>query len=145
MASQCFLGAYWGARPETIEGAAERMRTFFAGLADADPNMRDWFERGGSRGAALKKPAAVRDRDYLLSKLAKGRNRRDDNNEVIEDLGFRLGLWSPAAAGEDTSIDIACGIHFVSRSGGTPIKNRVVLDLPQSMIEPDKWESWKRC
>lgn len=119
------LGAYWGARRENLEECAEKANRFFDGLVQIDPLLAHWYERGRSRGDALQRRVDPLDTEKLRFLLLKGRNRRDVDREVIEDLGFRIGLWNGADAEDDrASVDIHCGSY-------TPlVGNEVVINLP---------------
>src|SRR5580704_12438804 len=96
MAQGYLLRVSWPPRQESIERCADRLELFFKTLADCDPALQSWYEQARSRKAALSKPAAVGDRQYLLKQLERGRNRRDTDRSVIEELGFLVGLWNGA-------------------------------------------------
>lgn len=40
------LGAYWDARPDSLEKCTDDAGRFFAGLAEIDPLLAHWYERG---------------------------------------------------------------------------------------------------
>jgi hypothetical protein len=64
----------------------------------------------------------------LRELLARGRNRRDVDGSVIEDLGFDLGAWNGGSGGGDCGFDFSCGSY-----ASTPavwIANSWVLSLP---------------
>ncbi|MGZ3472815.1 MAG: Imm52 family immunity protein, partial [Isosphaeraceae bacterium] len=88
-----------------------------------------------------------------------GRNRGDENNEVIEDLGFSAGMWNGAADGEAVGVTVACGayppvntvgnsvvVRFPAAADGTrdyykPGTGRAVLEALVECWEPD-WAAW---
>jgi hypothetical protein len=119
------LGAYWGDRRESVEKCAERSADFLAGLGACDQCFAGWFRLGESReqARAHEVPANV---DILRAELAAGRNRRDTDGAVIEDLGFSLWLWNGADNDEEAAgLHIACGGY----SGAVP--NVCSVDLPR--------------
>jgi hypothetical protein len=58
--------------------------------------------------------------------LLSGRNRRDVNGEVIENLGFHIRLWNGGEDSQDASFSATCG-GFASNPG---IWNSCVMELP---------------
>jgi hypothetical protein len=125
MSSRFFLGAYWDSRQDSLEESTERVMRFLSGMAEIDPLLGRWFERGRSRKDAIAHPVDHHDRSRLQTLLLKGQNRYDDGGGVIEELGFGLGLWNGASQDEEeASLSIHCGC-FNDRIG-----NNVILDLP---------------
>ncbi|MEA1649362.1 Imm52 family immunity protein [Nitrospirillum sp. BR 11164] len=121
------IGAYWGPRRETAEDCASRAAIFFDDLVQTAPLLARWYERGRSRKDALALAVDVSNRDALRKLLLKGQNRKDANQEVIADLGFRIGLWNGAATEEgEAGLSILCGGYHER------VRNNVVLDLPRS-------------
>lgn len=119
------LGAYWGARPDSLENCTENAVRFFARLAEIDPLLAHWFERGRSRKDALEKSVDTSDARKLHDLFLRGQNRRDVDNEVIDELGFRLSVWNGAS--EETaeaSVSLQCGAY------SERIGNNVLIDLP---------------
>jgi hypothetical protein len=121
------LQARWGDRRESVDDCAGHAAECLRLLAACDESFIQWFKLGNSRKEALTRrfePTFESCRDLL----AKGCNRRDSDKSVIENLGFRMALWSGS---ED---DSAVGIRF---HGGAypavprmPNPNDGVVDLP---------------
>lgn len=130
MSFEFFLGAYWPARKESIERCADRLLAFFAELVKCDGAFATWYEKGRSSGEALKKPANVESREYLLMRLDRGRNRRDTDHAVIEDLGFRADFWNGRGKGRAASLGVKCGLYSKARLG-----NCVTMRLPGDLGE----------
>jgi len=119
------LAAYWDSRPDGLEKCTGDAKQFFARLAEADPLLAHWYERGRSRKDALKRKVDTSDTQPLRDRLLKGRNRRDLDHSVIEELGFSLSFWNGAREEEEwASIRIGCGRY------GERVSNHVLLDLP---------------
>ncbi len=135
MSDQLFLGAYWPARRETIEQCADRLGSFVAELAVCDSRLESWCEKGRSRKQALKSRADVQNRSYLVSLLDRGRCRRDVGRAVIEDLGFRVGLWNAGNGGDIASLNVTCGLFWSSPDPNSSVSNCVALDLPEHLGE----------
>jgi hypothetical protein len=121
------LHARWGDRKESADECAGHAVECLQQLAVCDAAFGQWFKRGKSRKEALEgrfEPTFESCRDLL----EKGRNHFDTTKEVIEDLGFSMGLWN---GGEEGS---AVGLRF---HGGAypavprmPNPNDCVIDLP---------------
>jgi hypothetical protein len=127
------LGAYWDARPDALEKCTKDAVQFFARLAEIDPLLALWYERGRSRKDALKRRIDTSDTQCIRELLLKRRSRRDIAGEVMDDLGFRLGLWN--GSGEEAaeaSVDIHCGCY------SERIGNNVLIDLPSKTVSL-KW------
>lgn len=68
--------------------------------------------------------------DCLLGLLERGRNRRDTDKTVIEELGFYIGLWNGAATAEkEVGLGVQCGSYILNPNLG----NCVTLDLPEDL------------
>src|SRR5947209_17211529 len=106
-----YIGAYWGIRKETLEECTHRLAGFLMCLAECDPCFAHWFKKGASRKEALTheiNPNIATLQTLLLA----GRNRTDIGHKVIEELGFRVGLWNGARNdAETTSLSIHCGSY----------------------------------
>jgi hypothetical protein len=121
-----YLGAYWGSRKESSLECAERTLALLQGLSFCDEAFQRWFQRGRSRHDALARPIEL-DRQVLQQLFERGVNRRDERS-VIEDLGFRIGLWNGGADDEAVGLSALCGC-FAS-TGMPRIPNSCTLDLP---------------
>ena len=119
-----YAGAYWSARPESIEECTVRLHAFLNGLTDISPMFNRWFERGRSRKSALREPIEI-EPTRLQQLLLAGRSRGDfDDHPIIEELGFSFGAWN----GEEPSVGVS--VHCGMFPRATSIKNVVVLNLP---------------
>jgi hypothetical protein len=93
MSDDITLHACWGNRKETVDECAKHAERFLRLLAEFDDTFGQWFKKGMSRRQALQSKVEPTF-ESLRNLLSKGRSRRDDNKEVIEDLGFHLALWN---------------------------------------------------
>jgi Immunity protein 52 len=128
MSTRFFLGAYWPARKESIEQCADRMLRFFADLRACDDALATWYELGRTRKQAQGKVADVSSRDYWLTRLKEGKNRRDTDRTVIEELGFSVGLWNGREKQKVAGLHVICG-NYSAWTGG----NNVTLDFPEEL------------
>lgn len=122
--SDLFIGAYWGPRQESAEQCAERLATCLKELATASDAFPSWYKKGKSRSDALKRPVQP---DDLLMLVESGSNKRDNDKSVIEDLGFRVGVWNGASEERSASLSITCGLFAQNAN----LRNSVVLDFPE--------------
>lgn len=117
-----YIGAYWGSRREAAQQCGERLARCIAALAGVDPVLGSWFRRG-ARKAAARTPVDV-DAMALGELLEHGRNRRDFGGEILEELGFTVGLWNRARP----AVGLSATVGTYSTSPG--ILNSFVLELP---------------
>src|SRR4051794_30187502 len=118
-----YIGAYWGARRESADACAHRTQHFLECLAACDPLFLHWFKLGQSRKEALQHEIKP-DQETLQKALLAGKNRTD-RDQVLEDLGFRLGLWTGGNDEGSAGLSIHCGCYS-SRVG-----NSCVIELPE--------------
>ena len=132
MAEALTCYAYWGARRETAEEVADRLRRFLRGLAAVNPAMFDtWYV--DDPGAADYRPLRLDlDTADLVELVEAGRNR--DGATVFEELGFQLVCWGSGSGPRATHIRAVVGNH--SPHGGP---NALVLRLGDtgSGVDPD--------
>ncbi len=118
---------YWGSREESIDQCAARFHAFMAGLASSDPRLRSWYRRANSQLEALQSPFDVSDLGATVRLLEQGRNRREDNGEVISECGFRIGLWNGLDDQSSAGLSVRCGMH--APAGEMPVGvNDVILN-----------------
>jgi len=110
MGETYYVGAYWGARQETVAECARRAELFFHALKHCDPSWTQWF-RAAQRPTREVPGQLVRTDDVqaLEELLMLGRNRTDFGKKVIDELGFNFRLWNQWA--ESTAISVTCGSH----------------------------------
>ena len=127
------LGAYWDARADSLEKCTEDAAHFLFRLAEIDPLLASWYERGRSRKETLERKVDILDVQKLQDLLLAGRNRRDVGREVIDELGCKLSLWNGAVEEEaEASVSIHCGAYSAR------IGNSVIIDLPYQS-ESSEW------
>jgi hypothetical protein len=129
MGENYYLGAYWGNRPESAGECARRVQVLLRDLSHCDATLGQWFEKGGSRAHALKRPVSYGDEQVLSELLEKSCVRRRAINDVASSLGFRIGLWSGAPDSESSALSVSCGGSASTSQAWVP--NSCVIDLPQ--------------
>jgi Immunity protein 52 len=117
LSESTYAGAYWGPRAESVEECAARLTRFLHELEAAHPLLAMRYELGRSprSGAPSTLDAA--------GLLRGGRNRRDTDGTVIEDLGYSVGLWN----GDDSA---GAGLNVDCGTTSARVVNAVVLSLP---------------
>ena len=121
------VGVYWSARRESAEACTERLGKYLLSIKSAFPELADWYRKGGGASQAIS--LDQNNNGELLDLLTAGTNKRDLNGEVIEELGFRVGLWNKRKKSEAVGLGITCGLF----SNSTGLSNAVTLSLPQDM------------
>ncbi len=137
------VAVYWKARAESAEACAGRLDRYFRELAQAFPSLAEWYKQGGSRAAASAGTSVSQyDESALVDLVKAGANKRDIGKEVIEELGFQVGLWNKRKEGESMGLSIACGLSFEHPG----MRNAVVMDLPSDLgaLSLDSDESLKK-
>lgn len=119
-----YCGVYWGPRRESLEECSRRSIAFLQCLRQLSPHFARWFKRGKSRKNALLQEVEPKI-DEVQHLLLAGRNRADYGGEVIEDLGFRMGLWNGKSDAESVGFNILCGCY-----AKIPGINSCIIDLP---------------
>jgi hypothetical protein len=124
------LCAYWQPRKESIHACGDRLGRFLTALSACDPVFAAWYERGASRRKGKQAEIDFKNEAHLLDLLDRGRNRRDVGKEVMEDLGFRVGLWNGGKSAKMAGLSVTCGLYAtVAGLGG----NCLILDLPEDL------------
>ncbi|MDP7707556.1 Imm52 family immunity protein [Mycobacterium sp. TY815] len=130
MSPNSYIGAYWGSRAASVDECAERLATLIEQFAHVDPLLTGWRQGAGSKLKAIEQPRVTSDHADLVTRLLAGRNRRDTDRLVIEELGYSVSWWN---GNPDASIGLAV------RCGQTSpySTNSLVLNLPESDAIPD--------
>ncbi|MGN7779815.1 Imm52 family immunity protein [Mycolicibacterium sp. 22603] len=132
---QSYVGAYWRARAESVDDAADRTKLLLDGLAGIDPVLSGWRDGGKSKRQALAQPIVNTDHGELVSRLLGGRNHTDVGHQVLEELGYRVGWWNGA---ENYRTAAKLSVHIAVTSAH--VGNNVVLELPDSDFVPQLYE-----
>jgi hypothetical protein len=118
-----YLGAYWGARRESVDACTERLASCLAGLARCSASLSGWSTKAGrGRGGVAVEGADV---GALRDLLPAGVHRRDADESPIEELGFSLGLWN-GDRDAPVGLSVTCG----SWTATPGVMNSFVLALP---------------
>lgn len=132
-----YIGAYWSPRQESVSSCASRAKKMFSSLASHSAVFSRWYELGESRKDALKRSVDTNNTDKIAEFLQKGRGRRDDDKSIIEDLGFRIGLWNGENDQFSASISIRCGLYVANPN----LSNSIVVNLPSTLDILANWET----
>lgn len=109
------VGAYWGPRAEPPDAVARRMLATISGLeALGVTGGEPWWDND----APLPLDEAV-----LAERVARGVNRRDSDQGVIAELGYRAGAYTGPAARDDRGVSVM--VH--AGSTATRANNSVVV------------------
>lgn len=122
------IGVYWGPRRETAAECATRLASYLVCLSGQHQLLSQWYVKQRSRNLE-KVPIDVQaDSARLIEMIASGINRQDVGGEVMESLGFRVGLWNGASGEESAALNIKCGLYEPNPNLG----NAVVLRITPS-------------
>jgi hypothetical protein len=124
------LCAYWKARKETIDACADRLARFLTTLSAYADVFTAWYERATSRRKAKQVEIDFKNKGCLLDLLERGRHRRDIGKEVMEDLGFHVGMWNGGKSTKMVGLNVTCGLYSTAPGLGG---NCVVMDLPEEL------------
>ena len=102
--------AYWPARMETAADCGIRLAKCLTALGAAGPKFSAWYRLGRGSTATELKPVVV-DAGHLAEILQRGRNRRDTDRGVIEQLGFQCAFLNSHRMAGAVSLHATCGIY----------------------------------
>lgn len=125
------LAAYWGPRQQNGADCADVLARVLAMLSETDDLLSGWRDKSASVRQALEAPFVAADHDALAQRLSAGRNRRDDDGQPIEELGFSVSWWNGAEKTASATLSFGCG------AWSPGISNRLVLQLPDSRVRPE--------
>jgi len=125
-----FFGAYWGPRPETVEGCADRIGRLIRGLEVIDVRLTGWRDKAETKSGALAQPVVTTDRQDLVARLKAGVTR-DDTGTVIETAGYSVYWWN---GDERDSAAITLNMSLGRTSKQVP--NSVVFQFPDPTTVP---------
>lgn len=126
------VGVYWGPRAESLDECAYRVARLVTALAALDPVLSGWRDGGRSKRDALAQPLVTNKHTDLVQRLLAGRNRRPDNNEVIEPYGYAAHWWNGGSDDNRPPAKLSIRIAGTSAIG----LNNVTLELPHQESAP---------
>ncbi|GFP48460.1 hypothetical protein LAUMK7_05135 [Mycobacterium kansasii] len=124
MSPSFYLGAYLGIRAASVDECAQRLTTLIEQFAHVDPLLTGWRQGAGSKRRAIEQPVVISDHTDLVTRLLAGRNRRDTNRQVIDELGYSVSWWN---GNPDASIGLSVGCGRTSPY----VTNSFILNLPK--------------
>ncbi|MGH7981053.1 MAG: Imm52 family immunity protein [Limisphaerales bacterium] len=105
------IKARWDARKESAADCAGRMFRFLRRLAACDEVFaQGWLKCGNSLEEALQNKVRV-SQEILQNVFERGRNRRDKDKSVIEELGFYSGRFWNGLDREAAHVSVHCGAY----------------------------------
>jgi hypothetical protein len=122
------IGIYWGPRRETAAECATRLAGYLVCLSREHQLLSQWYVKQRSRNAEKVPIAVPGDSARLIQMISSGRNRHDVGGDVMESLGFRVGLCNGASGEESAALSIKCGLYEENPNLG----NAVVLTITPS-------------
>ena len=116
MTDDVYFGAYWGARGESCESCAEKVRIVVAAMAASSPALTRFFEQAETKEASLSKPLAA-DSAVLCEWMQRLQDRRRRQKDAIDkDLGLSGGAWNGNEGSLWAEFGLRCGVK-VARVG----------------------------
>lgn len=134
--AKSYLGAYWGPRTETVEQSADRLAELVARLVRIDPLLAGWRAKARTKREALAQPTVAANHADLVGRLLSGRNRRDDNGEVIDELGYSIYWWN-GSENDRTAVNLSINTGATAAA----VSNRVLINLPDPAATPQLYET----
>jgi hypothetical protein len=143
--------AFWGPRPQSEADGVAHIVQLMTGLSEIDGDaFGRWFRLGRSRGEAIKREVL---RSEASIARALGRNRRDSDHSVIEELGYSFSAWNGGSDKDGLSLNVlfACTSERVQNSVvmGLPVayegnlsRGAAVLDLVSRLWQPEDAHVW---
>ncbi|SKQ14397.1 Imm52 family immunity protein [Mycobacteroides abscessus] len=128
---QSRISAFWGPRAQSVDESAEVISVFLGNLAVVDTSLNNWRERASVKTEAARQ-SLINDPSRISDLLSSGQNRRDDNGNVIAELGYSIGLWNG---------DASVSIHIGAASEWVPNSVSITLPDPAVRVDPYKYES----
>lgn len=122
------IGVYWGPRRESAEECARRLAEHVKGLSKLHHSLSRWYLKQRRRDAEKVPVAFDEGVAKLIELIASGSNHRDVGGDVMEGLGFQVGLWNGLRDEESVGLSIRCGLFDKNPNLG----NAVVLTLSAS-------------
>jgi hypothetical protein len=124
MTESTYAGAYWRARGESLAACADRTWLLLTRVKEISPLFEQWYPK--KRSAQELTASSIKNIDEVQAMLSKNRSRRDDNGEIIEQLGFSFNAWN-GEDDESKSLDVS--IHLGATS--VRVKNNLVIRMPR--------------
>jgi hypothetical protein len=132
-----YAGAYWEARHADIDSCADSLAQFLERLAAIDPLLAGWRNKGRSKREALAEPTVTTEHADLAARLQAGVNRRDDNHEPIEELGYSISWWNGQDSKNAVNLSVSLGVT------SSVVQNHVVINLPDPQAAPELYTTKK--
>lgn len=103
MSEPLIMMARWEARREPRDRCAKRLAEFLSLLSSCDPALKEWRTRIDGEAP---RPLGLSTEDLRTHFTP---NRADASGTVIEELGYRIGMWTGSASKPEVGLDVLCG------------------------------------
>jgi len=123
MIDSFYIGAYWSARAESLDNAANKSLEILLRITVIDEQFKTFYEKAISRKKALEKTVSL-DYEVIKSLYLKGTKKNEIDSLGYAKMGFMLRLWTGQSDGESS------GISFSIGTNSTRFKNSCVITFP---------------
>ncbi len=104
-----FIGAYWGARKESLEVCTEKLHNMFAFLQKVDSSFQYWYKTEKPKKGQPVEPIIL-SKNAIINLLAASLNYNDDGI-LNEDLGYTVHLKSGKDFSKAHVLSVTCGCY----------------------------------
>jgi len=121
----------WGNRPESLDGCISKCGTLLQRLANISPLTSQWYHSGKWPEDGEKFKVDPTD-DSLRKWIVRSVNRRDDNKEIIPELGYDFNVWNAGSGETYVNLRVHCGVYECD-----PVRNQCRVDFTVPQGEPN--------
>ena len=108
MLIRAFVGVYWGARQDSLECCAKRLKAHFISLSHASDKLSQWMNLGRS---SKRNYINIGLDDEIVALLKRGENKGEFDKKAIPELGYRVALWNGRENSFSAQTMVKCGLQ----------------------------------
>jgi hypothetical protein len=117
------IAAYWDARASSVEGCTAAFERVLPAIRDLGPAFAHLYHaRDRPRDPVIPAPT---EHGAIAAAIEHGRNRRDTDRTVIEELGYMLSWDDNTRRFDKATVELTCGATAPST------RNRIRVDVPE--------------
>lgn len=121
------LCSYRHIRNRDVDNCAEDLFRLFRDLASLNSELFKWKLTSRSERNALSNSFIdINDKLRIKDIVSRGINRREDNKEIIADLGYQTSFWNGATSHEKTAT-----LSVINGGFNPVVFNSVILNFPE--------------